>query len=155
MNERQEKIVDIISKSIIGTQAELQAALEREGVRAAQATISRDIKALKLVRELTPQGKYRYVRPRERTVDAEQRLRAIFRGAEHSGDKDAPQPCAGGLRGAGQDEGAGARWHHRRRRHGVSRHAGRRRGGTTRSEDRKGDLTPLEAPRARGGWAML
>ena len=79
MNERQEKIVDIISKNIIGTQAELQAALEREGVRAAQATISRDIKALKLVRELTPQGKYRYVRPRERTVDAEQRLRAIFR----------------------------------------------------------------------------
>ncbi len=78
MNERQEKIVEIVSRGSVGTQAELMAALEKEGFHAAQATLSRDIKALRLTRERTPQGRTRYVLPRERAVDTEARLRAIF-----------------------------------------------------------------------------
>lgn len=78
MNERQEKIVEIVSKRPVATQAELMEALEREGIHAAQATLSRDIKALRLTRERTSQGRTRYVLPRERAVDAEARLRAIF-----------------------------------------------------------------------------
>lgn len=77
-NERQEKIVDIISKRAVGTQAELMAELEKEGIRVGQATVSRDIKALRLTRESTAQGRYRYVLPRERAVDVEARLRTIF-----------------------------------------------------------------------------
>lgn len=79
MNERQEKIVEIVSKHPVDSQAQLVAALEREGFHAAQATVSRDIKALRLTRERTAQGKYRYVLPRERAVDVEARLRNIFR----------------------------------------------------------------------------
>ncbi len=78
MNERQEKIVEIVSKRPVATQAELMEALEREGIHAAQATLSRDIKALRLTRERTSQGRTRYVLPRERAVDTEARLRAIF-----------------------------------------------------------------------------
>ncbi len=78
MNERQERILDIITKRAIGSQAELMAALEKEGFHAAQATVSRDIKALRLTRERTQQGRYRYVLPRERAADVEARLRNIF-----------------------------------------------------------------------------
>ncbi len=78
MNERQEKIVDIISRRAVSTQAELMEELEKAGIHAAQATVSRDIKALRLTRERSGQGRYRYVMPRERAVDVEARLRAIF-----------------------------------------------------------------------------
>lgn len=77
-NERQEKIVDIISRKPVGTQAELARELEKEGIHTCQATLSRDIKALRLTRERTAQGHCRYTMPRERTVDVEARLRNIF-----------------------------------------------------------------------------
>ncbi len=84
---RQEKIVELISKNIIGTQAELVRALSREGFTAAQATVSRDIRALGLERERTPQGRYRYVMPRTKVVDVEERLRTIFRECVTSIDR--------------------------------------------------------------------
>ena len=86
-NTRQEKIVELISKNIIGTQAELVRALSREGFTAAQATVSRDIRALGLERERTPQGRYRYVMPRTKVVDVEERLRTIFRECVTSIDR--------------------------------------------------------------------
>ena len=77
-NERQEMIVEIITRKTIGTQAELAHELEREGIHACQATLSRDISALRLTRERTAKGRYRYILPRERAVDVEARLRTIF-----------------------------------------------------------------------------
>ncbi len=86
-NPRQDKIAQLVANSIIGTQAELVAALEKAGFTAAQATVSRDIKALGLIRQRTAQGRYRYVLPKTKTVDVEERLRTIFRECVTSIDR--------------------------------------------------------------------
>ena len=59
-SQRQAKIVEIISNRNIETQEQLLAALQAEGFRGTQATISRDIKELRIVKELTNMGTYRY-----------------------------------------------------------------------------------------------
>ena len=57
---RQTKIVDLISRYDIETQEELAAYLNREGYRVTQATISRDIRELKLTKISTSDGKQKY-----------------------------------------------------------------------------------------------
>lgn len=57
---RQVAILDIIEKQEIGTQEELASALNARGIRVTQATVSRDIKELRLLKVLTPSGKYKY-----------------------------------------------------------------------------------------------
>ena len=59
-SQRQAKILEIISKKNIETQEQLLAELQAEGFRGTQATISRDIKELRIVKELTSLGTYRY-----------------------------------------------------------------------------------------------
>lgn len=58
---RQSKILSIISAKDIETQDELVASLQKSGYTVTQATISRDIKELGLIKTLTPSGKYKYV----------------------------------------------------------------------------------------------
>ena len=62
---RQEKILELIARYPIGTQDELIARLEQEDCHATQATVSRDIRALKLVKVLSEEGGYRYVLPKK------------------------------------------------------------------------------------------
>ena len=57
---RQVAILDIIEKQEIATQEELASALNARGIRVTQATVSRDIKELRLLKVLTPSGKYNY-----------------------------------------------------------------------------------------------
>ena len=59
-NRRQAKIVEIISNTNVETQEQLLALLQQEGFRVTQATISRDIKDMRIVKELTSLGTYRY-----------------------------------------------------------------------------------------------
>ena len=59
-SQRQAKILEIISNRNVETQEQLLAALQEEGFRGTQATISRDIKELRIVKELTSLGTYRY-----------------------------------------------------------------------------------------------
>ena len=59
-SQRQAKILEIISNRNVETQEQLLAALQEEGFRGTQATISRDIKELRIVMELTSLGTYRY-----------------------------------------------------------------------------------------------
>ena len=59
-SQRQAKILEIISNKNIETQERLLAELQAEGFRGTQATISRDIKELRIVKELTSLGTYRY-----------------------------------------------------------------------------------------------
>ena len=61
--KRQEKILEIIAKNNIETQEDLISALRREGFNATQATASRDIRQLKLVKVLD-NGVYKYVAPK-------------------------------------------------------------------------------------------
>ena len=59
-NKRQAKIMEIISNINVETQEQLLALLQQEGFRVTQATISRDIKDLRIIKELTSLGTYRY-----------------------------------------------------------------------------------------------
>lgn len=59
-SQRQAKILEIISNRNVETQEQLLSALQAEGFRGTQATISRDIKELRIVKELTSLGSYRY-----------------------------------------------------------------------------------------------
>ena len=59
-SQRQAKILEIISNKSIETQEQLLSELQAEGFRGTQATISRDIKELRIVKELTSLGTYRY-----------------------------------------------------------------------------------------------
>lgn len=77
---RQSKILEIIAERDIETQNQLMDALQASGVGSTQATVSRDIKELRLVKELSPEGRYRYVAAgRDEVIDYEERLRKIFR----------------------------------------------------------------------------
>ncbi len=77
---RQGVILQIIAENDIETQAQLIKALAERGVSSTQATLSRDIKDLQLVKELGENGKYRYVvSGKSKNTDHEARLRKIFR----------------------------------------------------------------------------
>ena len=58
--QRQAKLLEIISTQNVDTQEQLLALLQEAGFRSTQATISRDIKELRIVKELTGLGTYRY-----------------------------------------------------------------------------------------------
>lgn len=57
---RQVAILDIIDKQDVETQEGLAEALRQRGIRVTQATVSRDIKELRLLKVLTPSGAYKY-----------------------------------------------------------------------------------------------
>ncbi|MBE6583385.1 MAG: arginine repressor [Ruminococcaceae bacterium] len=58
---RQEKILELISKNNVETQDELIAHLRDEGYNVTQATVSRDIRELDLVKVAVSGGTYKYV----------------------------------------------------------------------------------------------
>ena len=57
---RLEKIIEIITDYEIETQEELMELLRQEGYTVTQATVSRDLKDLKMSKSMSAQGKYRY-----------------------------------------------------------------------------------------------
>lgn len=57
---RQSKIIEIIQKNEVETQDELSALLEKDGFRVTQATVSRDIRELKLTKIPTAAGRQKY-----------------------------------------------------------------------------------------------
>jgi len=59
-SERQQKILEIIQNEDIETQEELVERLKALGYDVTQATVSRDIKELRLTKVLTETGKYKY-----------------------------------------------------------------------------------------------
>ncbi len=62
---RQEKMLELISRYEIDTQDELIARLRENGYEVTQATVSRDIRELKIAKMTTGKGTYRYVLPRQ------------------------------------------------------------------------------------------
>ena len=79
-NQRQAKIIEIITTRNVETQEQLLSALQEEGFRATQATISRDIKELRIVKELTGMGTYRYTTSTNEVVGSfTSRLNTIFK----------------------------------------------------------------------------
>lgn len=79
-SQRQAKILEIIANKSIETQEQLLAELQAEGFRGTQATISRDIKELRIVKELTSIGTYRYtISASDLGSSFSARLNTIFR----------------------------------------------------------------------------
>ena len=84
-SKRQAKIMEIISTTNVETQEQLLKELQEAGFTSTQATISRDIKELRIVKELTSFGTYRYKEDIQCTAAREVpsaftgRLNTIFR----------------------------------------------------------------------------
>jgi len=77
---RQSVILEIISQRDIETQGQLMLALAERGIKSTQATLSRDIKDLRLIKEQRPDGKYRYTQAETSTQDGSaERLKRIFK----------------------------------------------------------------------------
>ena len=77
---RQQAILEIIAEKPVTTQSELAKELLARGIKTTQATISRDIKELQLVKVPTGPDSYRYARPQQ--IDhprGHDRLRRLFR----------------------------------------------------------------------------
>jgi len=79
-NDRQRRILEIVEREAIDTQEQLQQKLQEQGVTCTQATISRDIKQLHLIKEPMGQGRYRYAVSVQRSrLNVADKLRTIFR----------------------------------------------------------------------------
>lgn len=86
-NNRQATILDIISSMDIETQAQLMQELQKRGIKSTQATLSRDIRQLRLVKEQTPDGSYRYSSAaKDEGFGNAEKLRTIFRESVTSFD---------------------------------------------------------------------
>ncbi len=75
---RQAKILELISSQEIETQEELQELLLEYGFEVTQATISRDIKELRLVKDLSSKGRYVYSTGKKNTQNINKRAGGIF-----------------------------------------------------------------------------
>ena len=79
-NNRQSMILEIISQENIETQEQLLMRLQERGITSTQATISRDIKQMHLIKEPVGQGVYKYAVSGNRTkLNFAEKLRTIFR----------------------------------------------------------------------------
>ena len=79
-SQRQAKIVEIIANRDVQTQEQLLEELRDAGFRTTQATISRDIKEMRIVKEMAENGGYRYaVSNADPVATFSGRLRTIFK----------------------------------------------------------------------------
>ena len=75
---RQIAILEIIAEKSIETQEDLADALRTRGFQVTQATVSRDIKELRLVKALAPDGSYRYATAEKGENGLNERLIRMF-----------------------------------------------------------------------------
>ena len=78
--DRQSVIKEIISTQVIETQNQLMEALAARGIPSTQATVSRDIREMRLVKDLGPDGRYHYNMSSKHVIpEFDVKLRKIFR----------------------------------------------------------------------------
>lgn len=77
-SERQALIQQIVSDEYIQRQEDLVAALEERGYEITQATISRDIKEMSLIKVPLDSGGYRYSMPQDTPYDVYHQLEKLF-----------------------------------------------------------------------------
>lgn len=76
--QRHRAILEIVERNAIETQEELAQVLCDRGFNVTQATVSRDIKELRLLKVLTDQGAYRYAVAEKAEQGLNERLRRVF-----------------------------------------------------------------------------
>jgi len=77
-SKRHLKILEIIAERDIETQEDLAEALKSEGFDVTQATVSRDIKNLKLIKMQGPSGKYKYAVPKTHENNMSDKLTSVL-----------------------------------------------------------------------------
>lgn len=78
---RQSKILELIENNEIETQEELADYLKKLGIDVTQATVSRDIRELRLIKTLAKSGKYKYVAMGQNVEGTTDRLIKIFKNS--------------------------------------------------------------------------
>ncbi|MBN2984433.1 MULTISPECIES: transcriptional regulator AhrC/ArgR [Cohnella] len=73
--QRQRQIREMIGKREIETQEELVEALRNEGVHVTQATVSRDIKEMQLIKVPLEDGRYKYSMPQDQRFNPALKLK--------------------------------------------------------------------------------
>ena len=77
---RHAKIKEIVEQQVIETQEELAESLRSHGIEVTQATVSREIKELRLIKVPTGDGRYRYAYPMEQSLlFSQSRMERMFR----------------------------------------------------------------------------
>lgn len=76
---RQLQLIEIINKNEIETQEALAEALRNEGYLVTQATVSRDIKDLGLIKVMTPNKTYKYAQPASTEQKSSGKMLNLFR----------------------------------------------------------------------------
>ncbi len=77
-NKRQELILELIENIDVETQDELAVLLRNRGISVTQATISRDIKDLRLIKTLSEKGVYKYIPAENGDIRNQSALIRIF-----------------------------------------------------------------------------
>lgn len=80
-SKRHNKILEIINEKDIETQEELAEELKMAGFDVTQATVSRDIKMLKLIKMQSVSGKYKYIASSKEQKDINDKLASILSNA--------------------------------------------------------------------------
>ncbi len=79
--KRLEKIKEIIEQNVVETQEDLLIHLKQAGYQVTQATVSRDMKELRLVKALDSMENYRYMSPKSEFPKLQVNFNDIFTGA--------------------------------------------------------------------------
>ena len=79
--KRQTKMLELIKKHDIETQEELSDYLQKEGYQVTQATVSRDIRELKLTKVAMSDGRQKYAALTEANEDLSEKYTRVFRDA--------------------------------------------------------------------------
>ena len=79
--KRQTKMLELIKKHDIETQEELSDYLQKEGYQVTQATVSRDIRELKLTKVAMSNGRQKYDALTEANEDLSEKYTRVFRDA--------------------------------------------------------------------------
>lgn len=77
--KRQSKILELIRNNDIETQEELQAYLVKDGFAVTQATVSRDIREMKLTKISTNDGKQKYAALNDNTEDLSEKYVRVLK----------------------------------------------------------------------------
>lgn len=77
-SNRHLKILDIINNKDVETQEELADELKKSGFDITQATVSRDIKNLRLIKVQGATGNYRYEAPKQEEMNLNEKLHTVL-----------------------------------------------------------------------------
>lgn len=77
-SDRQDKILELINAEVISTQSELTKRLNECGYNVTQATASRDLQEMRVIKVLLPDGTYKYAPSKEADISISDKLEKIL-----------------------------------------------------------------------------